>query len=158
MKEYTNYKSAAKQFTNTLKKSLFCKPTSKQTRQQLQQQELLQQERQSQLLQAYIPVENYHQLSYQKQLDYENSLSQNKNSDASKSMLIENNSDYNLIYPSEQRQVSMSGLSNVIVNDSVYSTSNTLKRGSIKQNMNDYNESINNESTNSKTQMQNLLM
>ncbi len=159
MKEYTSYKSAAKQFSNTLKKSFFCKPTSKQTRQQLQQQQMLQQERQSQLLQPYRPVENFHHLSYQKQFDYEKSLSQ-QNSDvlASKLPCIENNSDYNLMYRAEPKQVSINGLSNGIVNDSVYSASNTLKRGSIKQSLNDSNFYAHNSESANKLLMQNQLM
>jgi hypothetical protein len=40
MKEYTSYKSTAKQLTNTLRKSLFCKSNKQQQQQQLQSMQL----------------------------------------------------------------------------------------------------------------------
>jgi hypothetical protein len=49
MKEYTSYKSAAKQFSSSLRRSFFCRPSSNKTTRQ-QQQEIQQQERQALLL------------------------------------------------------------------------------------------------------------
>lgn len=158
MKEYTSYKSAAKQFSNSLKKSFFCKPNSSKTTRQ-QQQEMQQQERQGMLL-AQKPVDTSRaqtqQLSYQNQYDYEKALlNQNQHHNHSTNDINNesnlSNSDQSLLYRAEVKMNSnhMNGYltdtnnSNIngsgYTNGGSYSAASTLNR---KQMNNIYTSSL----------------
>lgn len=82
-------------------------------------------------------VENFHQLTYQKQYDYEKALSQQNligekkqvnDLLAAKSTSQENSSDYNLLYRSEPDRKNDFNSPTPMANDNVYSASSTLNR------------------------------